>query len=1103
MIEREEEFLGELRVGRRITTVSRTAAMGLILTPGLILLLSVRSAALLGVWSTIATVLMLIVLALTLLNIVELLGGSSERGGTSSLVHESLGGFGGFLSGWSLLAGCLALAAIFSRVIGEEFLILFPSLPLNPSLFGFCVIFFLTVVQVFRFSSGRGLTLPMVVLFFLVVLAIFASELPELNPRLFQEAPPFTSGGLMQAAAWLVMVFICIEAVMTSRRLIRDSTRRLPPSLVWVLLGSVVLLVLGQFVIAGLRAYPLEREPISLLENLGRASIFQSWIIIVAVILCFFIAANTCMMVAARQLYALSQRGIIPKIFRSVPSPFRLPPLLFGSVLIITTPFLFMGTITEIMDLAAALILIPVLLINLAAIRSRQVEPDRRRILVTPFFPLVPAIALALAGVMLILVPLKGLFWGVVWVLLGFVFYQVYGRIHLLEAQEGVVVFGPSPEREKKEGTFRILVPVTAGVERQLVLELATTFAKQLGGELIALQVLVIPDPLAMEQGQRLAGERNQLFQWSTRYAARSGVPIYSVTRLARSVQEGILASAVEEQCDLIVLSWAIGGISQSVRLGRVLDPVIRQAPCDVAVLAFHPEIYLAAEEERERRSDANGEGIRRALPIERILVTTAGGPHAPLASRLALLLAREYEATTMGVYVAGPGTSDEEVELGKARIQQTLTAMRQQVADLPWADVYGQAGDALPFESQVIRADSVLEGIIQAGGESDLVLMGASEESMIDQVLFGTLVEDVARACSTPVLMVKRYRGLPRIWFQRLWDAIVRALPSLTGDDRLEVYKQVRRSSRPDVDFFIMIGLSAIIAGYGLLQDSSAVIIGGMLVAPLFSPILAISLSIVMGDIRLLRLAIEATLKGIFLAVGVAIFIAAISPLRTGGGEIAARVAPNLFDLAVALASGAAGAYAISRKDVAAALPGVAIAAALVPPLCVVGIGLAAADMQVAGGGGLLFITNLVAIVMAGTVVFLLLGFRPTEPGERAARLRRGLVVSLVLLVAISIPLAMVFVRSVEESRLRLRINDVLVQEIGSDPRYELLDFTFEQMDRQVDISVRIYAQETPTSEQVSAWRDQLSQALGEPVHFNLMSIAMSEIESSANQPP
>ena len=257
MIEHEEEFLGELRLGRLITSIPRTASLGLILTPGLILLLSVRSAALLGVGAAIATILMLVVLVLTLLNVFELLGGSSERGGTSSLVHESLGGFGGFLSGWSLLAGSLALAAIFSRVIGEELLVLFPSLPLSFSLLGFCVVMLLILVQVFRFLPGRGWALSVAVLSFLVILVIFASELPELNTSLFQEAPSITSGELMRATAWLMMIFICIEAVMTSRRLIRDSTRRLPPALLWVLLWSGILLILGQLVVAGLRSSPL------------------------------------------------------------------------------------------------------------------------------------------------------------------------------------------------------------------------------------------------------------------------------------------------------------------------------------------------------------------------------------------------------------------------------------------------------------------------------------------------------------------------------------------------------------------------------------------------------------------------------------------------------------------------------------------------------------------------------------------------------------------------------------------------------------------------------------------------------------------------------
>jgi len=1099
MTEHEEKFMGEIRLDRKISTVFNSAAIGLRLTLGLILLLSVWTVELLGVRSTIATVLMLIVLLLTLLNILELVGGSTEHGGVSSLVHESLGGFWGFLSGWALLAGCLTLTAIFSRIIEVQIIVLFPSLSKGSPWIGLGVVLLLMLAQMFRFLSGHRLTSAVILIFFLAVLVIFASTLPEFEAQSFQVASSFSTSSLVHAAAWLMMTFTCIEAVLQSRGLIRDSTRRLPPALIWVLLISVFLLIIGQFIFAGLRFAASAEEPISLLESLRIASVFESWIIVAVLLLFFLIAANSCMMLAVRQLYALSQRGILPEIFRSIRSPFRLPPLLFGVLAILAIPLLLLGSLTELVDLAAAFLLLPVLLVNLGAIRSRQAEPNRRRLLVTPFFPLIPSLALAIGGVMLIHVPLKGLFWSGFWLLLGLGFYQFYGRGHLIEAQEGVLVFSPGLGRDKERGTFRILVPVTAGIERRLVLELATTFANQLKGELVALQVVVIPDPLAIEQGQKVVQEQNRLFQWSTRYAAKSSVPIYPVTRLARSVHEGILASAVEEHCDLIVLSWAIGDISQRVRLGRVLDPVIRQAPCDVAILAFHPEIYHGAEAERKKVVDGDGEDVHRMLSINRILVATAGGPHAPLASRLALLLAREHEATISGVYIAGSETSDEEMKLGEAQIQQTLMSMRQQVADLPWAGVYGQAGDEIPFESQVIRADSVLEGILQAGEENDLVLMGASEESMLDQMLFSTLVEDVARAGSKPVLMVKRYRGLPRIWFQRLWDAIMGALPSLAVNDRLEVYKQVRRSSRPDVDFFIMIGLSAIIASYGLLQDSSAVIIGGMLVAPLFSPILAISLSIAMGDIRLLRLAIEATLKGIFLAIGVAIVIAVISPLRTGGHEIAARIAPNLFDLAVALASGAAGSYAISRKDVAAALPGVAIAAALVPPLCVVGIGLATGDMQVAGGGSLLFTTNLVAIVLAGSITLLLLGFRPTEGRERATHFRRGFIVSLALLVIISVPLGFVFSQSVEESQMRNIISKVLMQEVEADPRFEMSDFTFSKQDQMVNIEIQIYAQEPPLPVQVNAWRDRLSQTLGIPVQLDLMSIVMSKIGSSS----
>jgi len=103
----------------------------------------------------------------------------------------------------------------------------------------------------------------------------------------------------------------------------------------------------------------------------------------------------------------------------------------------------------------------------------------------------------------------------------------------------------------------------------------------------------------------------------------------------------------------------------------------------------------------------------------------------------------------------------------------------------------------------------------------------------------------------------------LPHFWLRRVWDGFFRSLPKLTRREQAKVYRGVYQGAQPDTDYFVMMGLAAMIATYGLLQGSTAVIIGAMLVAPLFTPILAISLAIVRGDIRLLKIAVESALKG------------------------------------------------------------------------------------------------------------------------------------------------------------------------------------------------------------------------------------------------
>jgi uncharacterized hydrophobic protein (TIGR00271 family) len=327
------------------------------------------------------------------------------------------------------------------------------------------------------------------------------------------------------------------------------------------------------------------------------------------------------------------------------------------------------------------------------------------------------------------------------------------------------------------------------------------------------------------------------------------------------------------------------------------------------------------------------------------------------------------------------------------------------------------------------------------------------------------------------------------------LWDSLYGALPTLDREQQVEVYKRVRRGARPDTDFFIMMGLSAIIATYGLLQGSTAVIIGAMLVAPLFTPILALSLAIAQGDIRLIRLAVEAALKGIVLAVGLAVALSAFSPLRLVTNEIAVRTSPNLFDLAVALASGAAGAYALAREDVAASLPGVAIAAALVPPLGVMGIGLALADPNITLGSTLLFTTNLIAITLAGSITLILLGFRPAAGEEREARLRLGLVTSIILLVAITIPLAIVFTDAVQESTVSQRIDQVFYTQFENDPDIDIVSVDFDLGTDRVEVWATLNTRQPGTQELAERLQAELRDALSRHVELHLILVPVNEI--------
>lgn len=235
----------------------------------------------------------------------------------------------------------------------------------------------------------------------------------------------------------------------------------------------------------------------------------------------------------------------------------------------------------------------------------------------------------------------------------------------------------------------------------------------------------------------------------------------------------------------------------------------------------------------------------------------------------------------------------------------------------------------------------------------------------------------------------------------------IQRSLPLFTHaleEDFKELFLQLRESARAPAHFLLLMVLSAIVATLGLFLSSAAVIIGAMVLAPLMAPIISLAMGVLRGDRGLLTASLTSIGIGTLLALGTAAFIALVIPFERITPEMAGRLNPNLLDLGVAIAAGIAGAYAHARESVMKSLPGVAIAVALAPPLCVAGIGIGWMELHIISGALLLFLTNLVGIALAAALTFLVLGYAPI------IKAKRGLAISLLLLAVISVPLSVSF---------------------------------------------------------------------------------------------
>lgn len=317
------------------------------------------------------------------------------------------------------------------------------------------------------------------------------------------------------------------------------------------------------------------------------------------------------------------------------------------------------------------------------------------------------------------------------------------------------------------------------------------------------------------------------------------------------------------------------------------------------------------------------------------------------------------------------------------------------------------------------------------------------------------------------------------------LWARAAVGLTSVSDARRAEVLEEIHEGSQTTTIYYILLGLSELIAGFALIINSDATLIGANVVAPLMTPIFGVSLGLMRGDLQLLRTAMVAEFGGALLGVFLC-FLLGLMPFALEPSEaLLSQTHPTLIDLLVAALAGFAGVLAMIDERVSPALPGVAIATALNPPIAAIGLCLAYGAYGAAWGAFLLFFANVLAILAVAATLFLIAGFVTREEIGSYRSLARRFSVAAIGLVLVTGLLTSYLVGMVRDLRTARTINAVLDAELAHDPGTALVNVESTRNDEGLEVLTTVRTPRVLVPERVKRMQEALSTGLGEPVRL------------------
>lgn len=688
-----------------------------------------------------------IVATLTAMAYAELGSAFPEAGGGYLWVKEALGGTQGFLGGWMswfahAVAGSLYALAFGSFATEFYLLIGLPTFGLGTA--GIKIIFTTLIILAFTYlnywgASETGTVGNIVTVTKVIILGFFCGfglyamfQHPEGWTTRFTEGfLPEGFSGVLVAMGLTFIAFEGYEIIAQSGEEIKDPKRNLPRA-TFISIGIVVFIyILVAFVAIGAITPPEGMRTYQFLGEKGETAIIEAAAQVMpygAVILLISALASTMSALIAttysssRVSFAMGRDHNLPSIFSHI-HPVRHTP--YWAVIISGILILVMALALPIHDVAAAADLMFLFLfiqVNISAMRLRLRRPDLDRGFITPFFPVIPILAIvAMTALAIFLFTFSPIGWYVAaaWIVVGMLLYWGYfSRVEKMVKPREILL-----EEVLVSKDYSVLVPVASQGQSRILGQIGAILAKTHDGEVLALNIARVPPGLELAEGREFLREGRPALEAVIEEARKWDVPVHTMIRLGRDVGKAIRKTVEENASNLIVLGWPGYTQTSGRAFGSVIDSIVDNPPTDIAVVRY-----------------------RKYRDLKSILVPVAGGPNSRRSVQMAVAMALQAPDETVKVTVMRiirPGSS----EADRVRAQQDLAHSME---------------GALPYELnlKLVEGEDIVDTIVKASADYDLVIIGATNEPTFRTLLIGNIPEQVALKAKVTTIMVKRRHG-------------------------------------------------------------------------------------------------------------------------------------------------------------------------------------------------------------------------------------------------------------------------------------------------------------------------------------------------------